>query len=94
MGRYVRNPDGESCEFALVVADAFQGKGVGTALMQALFERARAQGIARMHGEVLTENANMLELVRHLGFSVRPHAHDAPLRAVTLELKEVAHAPL
>jgi acetyltransferase len=92
VSRYVRSPDGESCEFALVVADAWQGKGVGSALMQALFERARAQGIARMHGEVLTDNANMLELVRHLGFSVQPHAGDATLRTATLELKGKPHA--
>ena len=40
VARYAMNPDGESCEFALVVADAWQHRGIGSRLMQALMEAA------------------------------------------------------
>jgi acetyltransferase len=86
VARYVVQPDAQSCEFALVVADAYHGKGVGSALMQVLIETARAKGIDVMIGEVLTENRNMLELVQNLGFQVSPHPGDATLRVVRLDL--------
>jgi acetyltransferase len=85
VSRYVQNADGQSCEFALVVADAFQGQGIGTGLMRALIDHARGRGLARMAGEVLSENASMLELVAHLGFRIQRNA-EARLRTVTLEL--------
>ena len=68
------------------MADAWQGLGVGTALMQALIERARAKGLRRMFGEVLAQNRKMLELARALGFGVAPHPGDATLFTVTLVL--------
>jgi len=70
VARYVMNTDGESCEFALVVADEWQNRGIGTALMQALIEAARQRGFKRIEGEILTENTNMRALVEKLGFSV------------------------
>jgi acetyltransferase len=87
VARYIQKPDGESCEFALVVADAWHGKHVGTHLMQALITAARDKGLLRMQGEVLTENRKMLDLVRHLGFSVHAHPQDATLRQVELDLR-------
>jgi acetyltransferase len=86
VARYVTNRDGESCEFALVIADAWQGRGVGSHLMRALIEIARHQGLLRMEGEVALDNHKMLELVRYLGFAVHTHAEDGTLRSVVLEL--------
>jgi acetyltransferase len=71
VARYSMNPDGESCEFALVVADAWQRKGIGTRLVTMLMEAARARGFRVMEGQVLAENAAMLTLVRRLGFDVK-----------------------
>jgi acetyltransferase len=90
VARYVINRDERSCEFALVVADAWQGKGIGTALMTALIEVARAKGLHLMQGEVLAENGKMLALMHHLGFSVRPHPDDGALRWCELELSPPA----
>lgn len=70
VARYVINPDGESCEFALVVADAWQHKGIGHRLMGALMDIARDKGLKTMEGEVLGSNRNMLGLVTNLGFAV------------------------
>ena len=41
VANYVINPDRKSCEFALMVADKWQNKGIGSHLMTALIEAAR-----------------------------------------------------
>ncbi|WP_018955142.1 GNAT family N-acetyltransferase [Thioalkalivibrio sulfidiphilus] len=76
VGRYTANPDQRSCEFALVVADDWQGKGIGTHLMQSLMQVARSRGLTLMEGEVLSSNSNMLALVKRLGFSTRVRPED------------------
>jgi Acyl-CoA synthetase (NDP forming) len=70
VARYVINPDGESCEFALVIADAWQHKGIGHKIMDALMDIARDKGLKTMEGDVLASNRNMLSLVTSLGFVV------------------------
>jgi acetyltransferase len=88
VARYVRNPDGRSCEFALVVADAWQGKGLGTRLMQELMQAATARGYREIQGEVLSDNHNMLQLMRELGFSVEAVPDDPQLRHVRKHLPQ------
>ncbi|MCO6413490.1 MAG: bifunctional acetate--CoA ligase family protein/GNAT family N-acetyltransferase, partial [Thiogranum sp.] len=84
--RYVMNPDGVSCEFALVVADAWQRKGIGSHLMTALIDAARQRGFRQMTGEVLASNRNMLELVRELGFDISASADDPNVKVVVKTL--------
>ncbi len=86
VARYVANPDGESVEFAIVVADAWQHRGVGHALLERLIESASARGYARMMGNVLTQNSPMLAFMRGMGFTVRRDPHDSDQMLVTLEL--------
>jgi acetyltransferase len=76
VGRYVTNPDGNSCEFALVVGDEWRRLGIGTKIMMALIEVAKSRGLKAMEGEILTENVKMLSLARKLGFSIRPVPDD------------------
>jgi len=84
--RYVLNPDGESCEFALVIADEWQHKGIGTHLMQSLIEAARQRGIKHMNGEILTENVNMQKLVEKLGFVITNSPDDSNIMLATKSL--------
>ena len=84
--RYVTNPDGESCEFALVIADGWQRRGLGRRLMGALIEVARGRGLKWMIGHVLAQNAPMLALVEQLGFESDPSGDDPGTRRVTLAL--------
>jgi acetyltransferase len=86
VARYITNPDGTSCEFALVVADEWQGKGVGTRLMHGLMEAARARGFRTMDGEVLAANTSMLEFVENLGFEIRPNPNDPNVKTVVKAL--------
>lgn len=69
VARYIINPDNKSCEFAIVVSDVIQHQGIGTRLMKALMEAARDHGLTRIEGTVLTENTQMLHLMRDLGFT-------------------------
>jgi acetyltransferase len=82
VARFAINPDAESCEFALVVADSMHGKGLGNKLMIALMDAARSKGLQSMEGEVLKDNASMLKLVRRLGFSVTDSPEDDMIKNV------------
>lgn len=84
--RYITMPDGESCEFALVVADEWQHKGIGNKLMSILFDVARAKGLKIMEGEVLAKNRSMLGLVGRLGFVVNTSEEDASIKRVVKQL--------
>ena len=61
--RYVGDPDGGGCEFALTVADEYQRQGIGRRLMDLLIRVARDRGLTRMQGDVLRENKKMLGAV-------------------------------
>ena len=82
VARFAISPEGESCEFALVIADAMQGKGLGQKLMTALMDAARAKGLKVMAGEVLKTNANMLKLMNRLGFSIEDRIDDDNIKRV------------
>jgi acetyltransferase len=59
-------------EFALVVAEGWQGRGIGRRVVHALIEAAAQRGVQRLHGDVLAENLPMLALMQSLGFSALP----------------------
>src|SRR4051812_6583617 len=67
--RYVVTEPG-TAEFALAVADAWQGQGIGRLLLSRLECRARAEGVSRLFGEVLPDNTPMQRLARSLGFAI------------------------
>lgn len=65
--RYVRDADGLQAEFALTVADEWQGRGLGRQLLVRLARHAHAQGISLLKGGVLWDNRPMIGLVERLG---------------------------
>ena len=69
VGRYAPNPDGTTAEFALTVADEWQGKGIGRALLERLCASARDAGYAALFGNILADNHDMLRLAARLGFA-------------------------
>jgi acetyltransferase len=85
VGRYAPNADGETAEFALTVADAWQGKGLGHALLERLCDAARAAGYRALHGYILEANRDMLELAAHLGFT--EHSRDGSAVTVARTLR-------
>jgi acetyltransferase len=83
VARFAINPDGDTCEFALVVADDFQGKGLGQKLMVSLMEAARSKGLSVIEGEVLCNNHNMLKLMNRLGFTSETSEEDQCIMKVS-----------
>jgi acetyltransferase len=78
--RYVVSDDiVEGREFALGVADAWQGRGIGKTLLLRLGSHAARHGVERLIGDVLRDNLAMIELARGLGYAVRSHPADARL---------------
>jgi len=86
VSRYVTNLDQSSCEFSLVVADDFSGKGLGSRLMESIMDVAREKGLTEIEGLVLAKNPGMLKLMKSLGFSVKPFAEDPDFMIVTHQL--------
>jgi acetyltransferase len=86
VGRYVTNPDGKSCEFAIVVGDDWRRMGIGTRIMMALVEVAKLKGLVTMEGEIITENSKMLSLARKLGFAIRPMDDDPTVQLAVMLL--------
>jgi acetyltransferase len=76
VARYIVDPDGEGCEFAVAVDDAWHGKGVAGILMHSLIDVARAHGLRRMEAVVLAGNRKMLKFARQLGFSLQREPDD------------------
>ncbi|WP_457391115.1 N-acetyltransferase family protein [Roseateles sp. P5_E1] len=82
--RYVHDEDRpERAEFALAVADEWQGRGLGRRLIAHLAAHARQHGVQRLHGDILADNRRMLALMRDQGARLTAHPDGAQLvRAV------------
>lgn len=86
VARYDRDPDDpEQAEVAFVVADAWQGRGVGTFLLQRLARYAHKQGIRRLTAETLPFNTRMQAVFRQSGFAEEARFEDGVVR-VRLDL--------
>ncbi len=88
VARYVTNPDGETVEFALAVADDWQMHGVGRKLMTSLIAIAREKGYRDMVGDVLSMNTKMFRLMKALGFGVHRHHEDPGVKRVVCPLQD------
>ena len=66
VARYVRSDEATEAEVAVVVVDPWQGRGVASALLDRLVDRARQAGIDHFIALVLSENEDALELFRHV----------------------------
>ncbi len=88
VSRYFPNPDRLSVEFAIAVADSWQGHGLGRVLMKSLIACAQAAGYTSIVGSVLPTNQGMLALAEQLGFLTE--ASEDPNRNVQVVLSLAA----
>jgi acetyltransferase len=86
VARYTTNVDKTSCEFALVVSDEWQNRGIAHQLMQNLMEVARDRDLETMEGQVLSDNSRMLDLVSSLGFRIENDPDDTAVKHVVTPL--------
>ena len=71
IGRLIIEPDLISGEYAVLVHDAYHGKGLGYKLVDILIGIAQDKELEEIHGMVLTENERMLRVARKLGFTTK-----------------------
>jgi acetyltransferase len=76
----------ENGEFAILLRSDLKGRGLGWALMQLIIEYAKSEGLKGISGEVLQENAVMLQMCRELRFEVKTDPTDHAICNVTLKL--------
>jgi RimJ/RimL family protein N-acetyltransferase len=87
IARFDRLDDPEEAEVAFVVADRWQGEGLGAALLERLVQRARAEGLIRLVAETLPTNRRMVAVFIHAGLPVTTH-HREGVVYVQLDLDE------
>jgi acyl-CoA synthetase (NDP forming)/GNAT superfamily N-acetyltransferase len=73
VGRYEREGDSDDAEVAFVVADAHQGRGIGSVLLEHLAAAARERGVKHFHAIVLAENTAMVRVFRDAGYETTRH---------------------
>ena len=71
VARVMGDPDGLSGEFAVIVGDPWQGKGIGAILLKKCLQISQSMGFETISGFVLQENKGMLSLGKKLGFKVK-----------------------
>ena len=85
VARYVEISDAPGiAEVAVTVADEWQGRGLGGALVGLLLERAREEGYLAVRATVLAGNRRSLAMLRRAGF--KPHSASGTLREYELGL--------
>ena len=93
--RYVVDElDPATCEFALAVADDWQGRGIGRALLERLERQAATCGIRRMVADTLLVNRRVMGLAARGGYEVRANLTDAALARLEKNLASSAARPL
>jgi acetyltransferase len=68
--RLFTDPNLQTGEFAILVADSFQDSGLGTKFMETLIDIGREKGLKSIYGVVLAYNDRMLTLAKEFGFSI------------------------
>ena len=81
VGRLTRDEPTDDSEFALLVSDAWQDRGIGSELLRRLVQLAREVGIHRVVGDILSENQGMQEVCRALGFELKYSLEDHVIKA-------------
>ena len=78
--------DEQTAEFAILVRSRLKGHGVGWLLMQRVIDYAKEKGLRRVYGDVLAENASMLQMATELGFYAE--VIGSGLKRVVLNIKK------
>jgi len=86
VSRYARIEGTDQAECAIVVADAWHGRGLGTELMRSIGIGARKRGIRTLVGTSLGENQRILDWAHRFGFEARTEPNTGGMVRVTLDL--------
>jgi GNAT superfamily N-acetyltransferase len=89
LAEYAASHDAGTCELALVVADAWQGLGLGRALMGVLIQRARDAHWVRIVADVLRDNEAMLALGCASDFAIARSPYGSSMLRLERNLRSV-----
>jgi acetyltransferase len=93
VGRYVVDAATGNAEVALVIADAWHGKGLGRRMLELLLQHARDAGVREAEGVVLATNRPMLRLAGSVGFSLKADPEDATIVRMRRKLDDANGQP-
>jgi RimJ/RimL family protein N-acetyltransferase len=82
------DPNGKEAEFAILLRSRLKGHGLGWLMMKHMIAYAKDKGLKTVHGQVLAENATMLQMCGELGFHIADDA-ERNVKRVTLPMDEV-----
>ena len=83
--RLVIEPDGKTGEVAIIVADPWQGLGLGTKMMDYMIEVCKDKGLETIYGVMLPDNYRAINLMKKMGFNIK---YEEDVVKATLNLKE------
>lgn len=89
VSRYARIDAGDQAECAIVVADDWHGRGLGTELMRSLGRAALGHGIKSLVGESMAENQRILAWARRFGFDARTEPYSGGMLRIMLDLRSL-----
>jgi acetyltransferase len=81
VGRLTRDPGTEDGQFSALVADQFQGRGVGAEMLRRLIDIARTEKIRQLTADILPENHTMHQICKKLGFELKLDKEEGVLKA-------------
>jgi acetyltransferase len=81
VARLVKLLNSGEAEFAVLVADDFQGRGLGTEMARTLLQIAREEKLSVVRAEILADNAGMISVCRKLGFQTQLRMQEATMQA-------------
>ncbi len=70
IGRLVADVDHQTAEYAVIVVDRWQGRGLGGLLTDYCLELAKKWGVKQVVAEISKDNARMLATFRNRGFQI------------------------
>lgn len=81
VGRLIKDRSGNAAEFAVLITDQYQHKGLGTELLRQLIQVGRDEKLQRITGDILAENLGMQRVCRQLGFHLQYSPEDQLMKA-------------
>jgi acetyltransferase len=86
IGRLVADVDHQTAEYAVIVVDRWQGRGVGGMLTDYCLELAKKWGVKQVVAEIAKDNSRMLATFRNRGFEIAsPLGHDVTMATKVLD---------
>jgi acetyltransferase len=86
--RLIIEPDGRSGEIAFIVADPWQGLGLGTKMIEYVIEICKDKGLESIYGIMLPDNRRAIRVMKDMGFTIEYRDDDTVKGTLNLKMEE------